>query len=375
VKPLRMIRILILAAWVAGAIVPAVAQTAVFPYWLTLEQGKRYFREGEYGKALLTFEDAKRQRKAKFEDLENSLIYLLSIDDVRKLDDSLPAIEEYIAENKKTEAQRALDELYLRVPRNALKNSGLEALRVLGTLKAYPEADYWIGESYRLEGEYGIALKQYSSAYDQRALLDTPEFAVEILYRMADIHYQQQEYQKMEAILSELLSRDRLWSDESESFLRKSMDRTLAQQGLDRFLLLYRYEYALSERAHRRLGFYYYATGRHPKAREHLVFAFLVQVTTLINELKRLDFDFAFTGYRALLDAAGERALLREYLRTTDAYRTAYYLGAALFATGERSTAVELWKSLSSQTMAGEWRDRARRQLTNPVIEPIVENP
>jgi len=369
-----MIRILIYAVWL-GTIVPAVAQTAVFPYWLTLEQGKRYFREGDYGKALIAFEDAKRQRSAKFEAIEKTFINLLSRNEVRKLDDSLDYIEKYIDERKDTSARKALDELYLRVPRATLNNSGLEALRVMGTFKAYPEADYWIGESYRLEGEPVIALKQYRLAYEQQNLLETPEFAVEILYRMADIYYQQQEYQKMEEILSDLLTRDRLWSDESESFLRTSMDRTLAQQGLDRFLLLYRYDYTLSEKAHRQLGFYYYATGRHLKARNHLVFAFLIQTTTLINELKRLDFDYTYTGYQALLSAAEGRALLRDYLRLTDAYRTAYYLGAALFATGERSPAAEIWKALTTQAAAGEWRDRSGRQLAAPAVEPIVESP
>jgi len=365
---------LVLAVLFAAGL-PLHAQTAVFPYWLTLEQGKRLFRDGDYGKALIAFEDARRQRKTMYADYERSWINLLSLSEVRKLDDSLARIEKYISENNELKARRALDELYLRVPKERLRDSGLEALRWLGTLREYPEAEYWIGETYRLEGELAIALRQYRLAYEQRSLLQTPDFYIEIMYRMADIHYQRQEYNNMEQILTDILARDVLWSDESENFLRASMSRTLKQQGVDRFLLLYRYDFSLSEKAHRQLGLYYYATGRHSRALDHLLFSFLIQTTTVVNELKRLDFDFAFSGYRSLLASAGERAQLVDYMRQTEYYRTAYYLGAALFAVGDRSSAAEIWKVLSVQAAGGEWQDRARRQLLAPQIEPVVEKP
>ena len=62
-------------------------------WWYTLERGKQMFRQGDYGSALLAFEDARRQRQAVYERLERHLINLLSIIEVRRIGDSLDLVE------------------------------------------------------------------------------------------------------------------------------------------------------------------------------------------------------------------------------------------------------------------------------------------
>ena len=115
------------------------------PWWLTLEQGKLRFRSGDYGAALLQFEDARRQRRAQYEQMERDLIHLLSQNDVRRIGDALDRVERYSKDMHYTRATAALDELYYRVPKNSLNNSASKALEELGKLKDYPEAEYWIG--------------------------------------------------------------------------------------------------------------------------------------------------------------------------------------------------------------------------------------
>ena len=41
-------------------------------WWYTLERGKLMFRQGDYGNALLAFEDARRQRRVMYERLEGA---------------------------------------------------------------------------------------------------------------------------------------------------------------------------------------------------------------------------------------------------------------------------------------------------------------
>ncbi|MDR2768451.1 MAG: hypothetical protein LBB82_09035, partial [Treponema sp.] len=158
------------------------------PFWLTLEQGKRLFREGEYGEALKCFENARREKESKYAKLEQDLIAVLSIREVRRLGDDLGRVDVYIQKEFRVAAANALNELYYKFPRTALKNSALQALESLGSLKNYPEAEYWIGEIYRSEGEYGIALAQYQKAYDQKELVEASGFGLDIFYKMADIY-------------------------------------------------------------------------------------------------------------------------------------------------------------------------------------------
>jgi tetratricopeptide (TPR) repeat protein len=353
------------------------------PWWYTMEQGKRAFREGAYGDALLAFEDARRQRQARFTRMEQDLISLLSIPEVRRLGGSLERVETYISGRNFPDAAAALGELYYRVPRERLNDSAEEALAALGRLKDYPEAEYWIGETYRAEGELGVALSQFQKAYARRDILESPGFAVDLLYKIADIQKIRQEYVQMERTLLEIIQgnppddppRDTLWTEEASSFTKTALSRTLGNDGIDRFLTLYRYNNISVEAAHRLLGFYYYATGRHSQAREHLMFAFLIQNTVLLEELIRGRHDYTFSSLEKMMEDIQRKPLLTSWLAEVQYYRTAYYLGSSLFATGKSTAAGPLWTFLAARQDAGEWQGRARTQLRGPFVERAIETP
>jgi tetratricopeptide (TPR) repeat protein len=379
-----LIRIAVLAALFLFPF-PIFSQTnsAVRPWWYTLEEGKLHFREGSYGNALLSFEDARRQRRALYTRLEQDLIVFLSIPEVRRLGDSLDRVEIYMTERNYSNAAAALGELYYRVPRESLNNSAALALTALGRLKDYPEAEYWIGETYRAEGELGIALAQFQKAYDQRNLLENPGFDVELKYKIADLHKIRREYTQMERILLEIIQgdtpedppRDTLWTADDASFARNALSRTLENDGINRFLTLYRYNNTTVEAAHRLLGFYYYATGRHSQAKDHLMFAFLIQNTVLLEELIRSQYNFTFSSLEELMAAVRRNSLLTAYIEEAEYFKTAYYLGTSLFATGKLTAARAFWVFLSSQETAGEWRNRSQTQLRTPFVERAIEMP
>jgi tetratricopeptide (TPR) repeat protein len=355
-------------------LLPARAQVgAERPYWFILERGKQYFRNGAYGDALLAFEDARNQRRAMYTRMERDVITVLSIAEVRRLGDALDLVEEYIAERGWLDAARALNELYYRVPRESLGNQASRALEEFDRLKAYPEAEYWIGETYRMEGELGIALKQFQKAYGQRAFLEASAFDTEILYKIADIHRVRQEYTLMERNLLEILKQDTLWSQDSGTFIRSAMTRTIENDGIDRFLTLYRYNNPVTLRAHQLLGFYYSASGRHSRAVEHLLFAFLIQNSIFIDEIIKVRYDFTFTTLDNLIAEVTLKPALASYFEETGYYKTMYYLGVAFFGSGKLTAARFFWNGVSGARDAGEWRARSRSQLRSPFVEQTVE--
>jgi tetratricopeptide (TPR) repeat protein len=350
------------------------------PYWFTLEQGKLFFRTGEYGDALLAFEDAREQRKTMYTQMEQHFITLLSIPEVRRMGDSLDLVEAYIADQRQQNAAAALRELYYRLPKGSLAGSARTALERLGGLKNYPEAEFWIGEVYRAEGELGIALRQYQRAYEQRAFLENSGFEREILYKIVDIHRLRQEYQEMEGRLLEIVEQDALWSEDTGIFAKTAMTRTMENDGITRFLTLYRYNNASVEKAHRLLGLYYYTSGRHSRAVEHLLYAFLIQNTIIIEEILRNQFDFTFRNLENLRNEIVRRPVLSAYTDEAEYYKTMYYLGSAFYGAGKPVPARELWTFLAirdgnGRFPAGEWGARARDQLRSPSLEPVVEYP
>jgi hypothetical protein len=359
-------------------------------WWYTLEHGKQMFRRGDYGNALIAFGDAKRQRRMMYERMERDFIDLLSLHEVRRLGDSLDLVERYIRDNGHVGASDALRELYYRFPKENFRNSASAALAALSSLKEYPEADHWIGETYMVEGELNLALGQYQKVHENRNLLANPGFAIELLYRIATIRRARQEYNEMERVLLSILSADRMWAGknlehdpaitrpldhEGDSFIKQSMIRTLESQGLNQFIIRYRYNSTEFESAHKQLGLYYYQSGRHAWAQEHLMFAFLIQNSVILDELKRTRFNYEFTTLEALSDEMNWNRVLTDYAEKKEYYKTAYYLAASLYATGKANSARGIWNFLATQSRAGEWQSRAMTQLRNPHIEKPLEMP
>ena len=381
-------------------IVPIFAQPVVPPWWLSLEMGKGNYRNGDYGNALMLFEDARRDRRAMYEQMERDLITLLSVGEVRRIGDSLDSVERYSYARYYTAASAALEELYHRVPRASLNNSAAEALAAIGRLKDYPEAEYWIGEIYRVEGELLLALSQYRKAYTMREQLENPGFAVELLYKISSLLLIRQEYNEMIRVLDSVINEyDTLWinanqaeviriqninsdtrnvpvpyDQASASFATQAMTRTLETDGINRFLELYRYDNAIVEPAHRQLGFFYAVTGR-PSAQQHLMFSFLIQNSIIIEEIIRRQFDFTFTDLFSVAEEISANPLLLSYIEEVEYYKTAYYLGTSLYRNGKTSVAHNFWSFLASQPQAGEWHNRAIIQLRSPYLEPLVEMP
>ncbi|MDR0721851.1 MAG: hypothetical protein LBF75_03510, partial [Treponema sp.] len=225
------------------------------------------------------------------------------------------------------------------------------------------------------EGELAVALRQYQKAYEQRAFLENPGFDIEILYKIVDILKIRQNYTEMEKRLLDILEQDTLWSGEINKNTKSVMLKMLENDGISRFLTVYRYTNALVERAHRLLGLYYYTSGRHNRAVEHLMFSFLIQNTIVIEEVIRNQYDFTFTSLENLLVEAMKRPVLVDYIEDAEYYKTLYYLGAALYGDGKLVPARRFWTFLNSRFDAGEWGGRANSQLRSPFVEHMVEMP
>ena len=350
-------------------LVPAEAQQRrQDPWWLTLEEGKRFFRTGAYGDALRFFEKARENRKNFFTQMERELINVLSVHEVRRLRDDLGHLEIYIEREFRTRAAEALNELYYRVPKESFRNSSSAALAALGRLKSYPEAEYWIGEVYRMEGEFSIALAQYQKAYNERTLLENQRFSTEILYKIAELRRLRREYTEMERILGDILGTDNFWS--RESFNRSNMLRSLENNGINRFLVIFRHNEPSMEKAHRIMGLYYYESGRYDRAVEHLLFAFLIQNSVIIDALIQTQFDYSFTSLSSLLSDIARRRDLLAYIQETEYYKTMYYFANSLHGTARRTVAREIWTFLRDHS-DGEWRGRSASQLVNPQLDPV----
>lgn len=349
-------------------------------WWYDFERGRLMFAQGDYGNALLAFEDARRSRASSYAQMERSLVEILSSGEFRRLGDSLDLVEQRLNERNFTDALDIFRELYFYVPRETFNNSVNAALEALGTLAYFPEAEMWIGKVFFAGGEHGLALKQFELALSRRHLFDNPALATELLYQIAEVRRLDLEFVEMERVLVSILEDSSLWEGKDEgwqagTFVRQAMLRTLESAGLERFLSLYRYGNTGTLQAHLRLGMYYAETGRYARAQEHLMFAFLIQSTAIIGEIIHGDFAFSFSTMAGFADRIASNRALARYAEDTEYYRTLFFLADALFGNGNVERARELWTFLGTRPEAGIWRSRSALQLRSPQLAPALVMP
>ena len=350
---------LVLAAFPLNAL-----STETAPFWFKLERGKHLFYAGNYGEALALFQEARNERIQRYEDHRAAVLALLSHPEVRGLEDNLDRVLDFASKRYFTAAEAAFNELFFRIPRERLEGRASASLDMFDRLKAYAEAEFWIGEVYRVEGAASIAVKQYEKALSIG--FDEPSMEIDLLYRLASLHQSAGNYPEMERRLLEILNTDPLWSRDASNFTKTAIQRTFDSDGSDRVLLMYRHKSPVAERAHRLLGEYYYQSGRHQRAAEHYLFAWLSTSTTIIEAYQQpLVEPFEFKRMTDVTRNLARRKDISAWMDEVEYYKTCYFLGDSLFRAGKETAARSIWAYLASEEAAGEWRTRAR----TPVLE------
>jgi tetratricopeptide (TPR) repeat protein len=244
----------------------------------------------------------------------------------------------------------------------------------------FPEAELAIGDIYLREGALELAETQFRKVLrpEYLASLRVPEDRYRVLYSLADIQEIQGQYAEMQQSLEEILQDQPEYADKAQQRFRNSLLRTYLTRGLDHTLRLYRLQdagFALA--AHAKLGWFDYRTGRYePASLQHSLFALDTVVTEAMEELRRTFPTYEYGSLADFLRTAVRREAVRSYLTESGFFRIAYYLAAAASAAGYASRAAELWRVLADggwdPAVAGDYPERARRQLKNPATEPLI---
>jgi tetratricopeptide (TPR) repeat protein len=244
-----------------------------------------------------------------------------------------------------------------------------EAILAAGIL---PEAEMSIGDVYMAEGEYDLAKREYEKSYNQRNAFDIPETKYEVQYRLSKLYEQQELYKLMEDRLLAIVADDRRWVETASQRLRSQVERNYFEEGMDRVLVLYRFEDSFAATAHAKLGWFYYRTGLSAKAVSHLLFALIPAASQMVAWLQERDADIQFSSLEALMAVAATKEELRSYIAESDLFKTIYYLANATFAAGYPAQAASLWNAAAGSSLSGSYRDLARKQLKAPFSEPLL---
>ncbi len=336
-------------------------------WWFMLELGKRKFREGELGDALLTFEDAIRQRNEYFTSLYQALVSALSLPEIRIYGDILPMAEKEIKKRNLIDAFKAIEETKRVAEPHLLNDSVNSLLSRLKYLAEYPEAQYWAGRVLAAEGEYDLAIKRYNRALDAENPFSSQEEGRNILYAMADLYHQQGAAHLEEESLTKILEQDEQYQSWQTPFIQASLAKNISgREGLDHVLQLYRYPASEYFLAHEMLSTLYRQAGRWERAWEHALYAFLISSTSILQEISLSNSSWTFETLEDAHNKIKNNYELQHYVNSQDWYPGMYWLAVSSWYSGKQIAAQWIWHFLASLPEAGEWAKRSQLQLQAP---------
>ncbi|TVR31875.1 MAG: hypothetical protein EA404_08955 [Spirochaetaceae bacterium] len=232
----------------------------------------------------------------------------------------------------------------------------------------FPEAEIGIGRVFQAEGSLELALRQYETALEQAFAFEVRETEQLVRYRIADVHRLRGDDRAYVDQLTQLANQQEAFSDEALAERRAAYLNVLRSRGLDRLMVLYRIDDDFAHRAHRELGIHLY-NQRDYDALLHLTFAAMQGFTRLVEELRRIEFDYSYSSATEVLADAREVSHLRQYLERQQFYRTLYYLGLALERDDSASqSALQIWRTLAQLPEAGQWYQSALQRVGGPAI-------
>ncbi len=379
----------------AQAGMPAVAGTE--PSWLSFERGKRLYVSKDFGNALLAFDNAIEYRRVAFARAKERLLVVLETKTAKKIEGKLSALldafatEDFLASEYKkmlkstngmlrplikllkTERISESHRAFLEVLELVLQYRPLESLSdSLGALKnsveelsLYPEAEYWKGRVFLIEGELAITIQQYLRAFEMRGSLEIPEDRYMILYSLAEIYATSKDYLAWENTMKRILMDDKLAGEPAiDPFLRDAMLATLSSAGLDRFMTLYRMQPSFSLKANFEIAAYYLERGR-ARAPVHAAIAVNMILTRAIAIFAAKEWDFSWAGLVDFLERAKTREDVAAYLEDTHLVPLLMTLADSLYVANSRQSAMAIWQAVSGGS-AIPWSASAKKRLANP---------
>lgn len=324
-------------------------------YRLALES----FENKNYGDALKYSEFAILYRRQLIEKQIESLKTSLTSRQVQTAGDEIDSILEILIERKENVSVEIIDYYLKRKGIEYFDNSMQNLLTYLQESLLFPEAQKLIGDIYRLEGEYDFAETYYLLALENASVLDIPDQKYEILYLLAQISRLQNDFDKMEVRLLNLLVEDKNFRDKN---LISSMKRTIksSKKGtMEKFFTLYRADSYIFIDAYNQLAEFYYKNQELSKALEFACLSAITSFSKISEILEERNLDYEYSTFSKFLQEASFYDDVVEWGKKTSAWKSFNILAKYAKENGCQTFARELLVSLAQFSPVLYWQKDA----------------
>lgn len=329
--------------------------------WRALQKAKDSFEKNDFGTAVKFAEQAKviRSQNAKWqtyildETLKNSR--------VRRAGDSIERVSQVLNELKFTEASKIVSMHIEKHGLDFFNGSYSDLIEFVSVYAHYPEADFFLGKIYKLEGEYSVALNYMKDAYEYSVNLDVSMEKYDLLYELAELSYDLGSKDDYEKYLLVIASDDSVFTNLGYMDALLHIINTDSSDTLEKFFLLYRAEDTAGLKAFVKLGKLYMSEAENDKALKFNAFAGILAVTKIESVLMQRINGFKYSNFKTLLAKSSSYSDIVEWgikngvwelfcdLAESAANSGKIVFSRSLFVSLSESSPVEYWKSYASE--------------------------
>ncbi len=245
--------------------------------------------------------------------------------------------------------------------------------RDLNTLNA--DADFSIGLVYEAEQNLSIAKRYYLQALSQAHSLYAPSDVYLVQYRLASVHWTEENYLHYENQLREIVDVDRQQQEEYSNWTATTARNVLLRGGIDRLGLLFRLSMTAGFYASRELGAYLVANGR-DTAIDALLVAYVQGISLFIENIKLHEPDFQYESLEQVVQLNTKYDVDAEIAKTVDLFAILYYLALSISQYDPSSqSGIDILNRIAQNEIAGRWSTQASlylERMRRPLLEELV---
>lgn len=328
-----------------------------------LEDAQFAFDSGEYGKALLLAEEARLLRQKEATESLDALNVALHPQEVQNAGDNIRDVIAVLQSRDVYDVVNLIE--YTTTVHNGTFFNGsiTEIQNHLAAKKIFPEAVHLMAKIYEFEGEYELSYSYYMDAWNNADILDIPESKYDILYDMANLCYNFNDYENCEKSLMLIIASDPYYGNDGfTTALTNSVQRGYSA---DKIFNLYRADCYRSIPAFFRLTELYVEQERYQEAFKMSLFGTLSSFTRMNNFLANRVTEFQYENLREFFYTAINNYELAEWSMDQGFWRCFYRLadlGSQMFPENE-DFAKELLVVIAQTAPESYWRQLAVAKL------------
>ena len=289
-----------------------------------LEDAYYAFDSNKYGKALEYVEEAKQIRKKEVDDYLSILNKSLSPYAVKEVGDRIPAVLSVLESREDYDAHNLIKYLVDLKGASYFNNSVNEVQKYLTLKELMPEASYLIGHIYEYEGEYDLAVKYYTSAWNNSHVLEIPDSKYDILYDLAKLSFNFNKFEESEKSLLLIIASDSNFKD--VAFKRAIISSVEKGYSADKIFNLYRTDCYRSITAFFLLSDLYSEKGKNQQVFEMALYGVLTSFTRMNEILQSRRVDYTYTTLHEFFKIAMQNAEIKQWTIDINFWKAFYRL-------------------------------------------------